>query len=65
MSIRMIKENLQSLVERDFHIHPLEVRLSHSSDEASESSWSEGGSKLCLGFNSLAPFSVKTKARQR
>ncbi len=65
MSIRMTKENLQSLDERDFYIHPLEVRLPHSSDEANENSWSEGCSKLCLGFNLLAPFSEKTKARQR
>jgi hypothetical protein len=65
MSIRMTKENLQSLVERDFHIRPMEVRLPHSSDEANESPWSEGGSKLCLGFSFLAPFSEKIKARQR
>lgn len=65
MLIRMTKENLQSLAERDLHIHPVEVRLPHSSEDANESSWSEGGSKLCLGFIFLAPFSEKTKAGQR
>jgi hypothetical protein len=65
MSIRMTKENLQSEIERSSRTHPLEVRLSNSSDEMSESSWSEVGSKMWIGFNFLAPFSVKIKARQR
>lgn len=65
MLIRMTKENLQSCSERNFRIHPLEVRLSHISDELNESSWSEGDSRPCVGFSFLAPFSEKNKARQR
>ena len=65
MLIRMTKENLQSINERDFRIHPLEVRLSNMSVEVNENSWSKEDSKPCLGFSFLAPFSVKIKARQR
>ncbi len=65
MLIKMTKENLQSKNERNAHSRPLEVRLSHSSDEVSENSWSEGDSKKWIGFNFLAPFSEKTEARQR
>jgi hypothetical protein len=61
----MTNENLQSLAERNFHNHSLEVRLSHSSVEVNESSWSEGDSKTWFDFNFLAPFTEKIKARQR
>ena len=65
MLIMMTKESLQSETERNFRTHPLEVRLSHSSDEVSENSWSKGDGKKWIGFSFLAPFSEKTKARQR
>ena len=61
MLIMMAKENLQSKTERNSRIHPVEVRLPHSSDEVNESSWSDGGGKKWIGFKFLAPFSEKTK----
>ena len=64
MSVRMTKENLQSLNERNFRIHFLEVRLSHSSVEVGQCPWNEGDSKIWIGSSIIAPFTVKPKARQ-
>jgi len=49
------------ITERNSRTRPLEVRLSKSSDEMSESSRSEVDSKKWIGYNFLAPFSVKQK----
>lgn len=63
--IRMTKENLQSLFESNFRIHLMEVRPTHSSVEVGQCPWSEGVGKAWIDFSIIAPFTVKTKARQR